>query len=120
MIYQNLNVIYNNGYYVIVTVGECSSAPSNTITVSNVGIESIENTNKISVYPNPVANELTIEAVGNTEAMTFDILNSVGQIVYQGTMTEKASVETSNFATGMYVLRLVNGKTIQYKKIIKE
>ena len=118
--YQDFTVVYNNGYYVIVTVGECSSAPSNTITVSNVGIESIENNNKISVYPNPVANELTIEAVGNTEAMTFDILNSVGQIVYQGSMTEKASVETSGFATGIYVLRLVNGKTIQYKKIIKE
>lgn len=119
-IYQDFTVNSNNGYYVIVTVGECSSVPSNTITVGNVGIESIENTNKISVYPNPVANELTIEAIGNTEAMTFDILNAMGQIVYKGTMTEKASVETSNFATGIYVLRIVNGKTIQYKKIIKQ
>ena len=117
---QDLTVMYNTGYYVIVNDGVCASSPSNTINVTNVGIQNVDNNNKISVYPNPFTNELAIEADGNQNIKSFEIFNAVGQVVYTGHETTKAVVSTTNFAPGMYLLRIQTNNATQYKKIIKE
>ncbi|MEI8202224.1 MAG: T9SS type A sorting domain-containing protein [Bacteroidota bacterium] len=116
---QDFTVINNSGYYDIVTLNGCSSVPSNTIQ-TNVGIESINNITTISVYPNPVANELTIEMKGNTKPFGFEILNSTGQLIFKDNMTEKTVVQTTNFAKGIYLIKLENGKSFEFKKIVKE
>jgi ligand-binding sensor domain-containing protein len=85
-----------------------------------IGIE--ENTfyKNFLVYPNPVINELIIEFDGNTKKACFEILNSIGQVVFKGNLNEKTIVNTSNFAPGFYLIKLGNGKTFEFKKIIKE
>lgn len=115
---QDFNYVYNNGYYVIANSGECSSDASNTITVTNAGIENIENTNKLSVYPNPVFNELFIETNSNNN--NIEILNSIGQLVYKGIVMNKTVISTSDFAPGIYLLKIQTGNSIQFKKIIKK
>ncbi|MEI8202348.1 MAG: T9SS type A sorting domain-containing protein [Bacteroidota bacterium] len=117
---QNFTVTANGSYYVIVTVGACSSDTSNIVTITNVGLESLRNNNSIKVYPNPVSNLLTIELNGNTVTTNFEILNSIGQEIFKGTILVKAVVQTSSFAPGVYVIKLDNGKTFEFKKIIKE
>jgi C1A family cysteine protease len=92
-------------------------------------IEYNEN-NTIKVYPNPVSNELTIEIEGNTNNTSFEILNSIGQLVLAGNMTDKTVIQTANLSSGIYLMKIeilpdlpsgeAGEKTYVFKKIIKE
>lgn len=117
---QNYTVTVDGDYYVIVNLLGCSSDPSNTINVTVTGIEVVESGRVIKVYPNPVSNELIIEIEGNNEKVNFDIINAIGQIVFKGNVVDKTNVQTSDFAPGVYLIKLENGKTFEFKKIIKE
>lgn len=107
-------------YYVMVTLSNCSSDPSNTISFVPTGIENIDKNRIIEVYPNPISNELNIEVQGNNENLAFEILNSIGQVVYKGNIMKKNTLQTKNFAPGVYLVKLTNGQTFEFKKIIKE
>jgi hypothetical protein len=73
----------------------------------------------VKVYPNPFTNELTIELEGNTQKVDFEIINSLGQSVLSGSVFEKTIVQTTNFASGIYLIKLKSGTTFEFKKIIK-
>ena len=98
----------------------CISDTSNILNAGFVGIIETINENSISIYPNPVSNELIIEIEGKTEKVNFEILNAIGQIILNGDFIEKINVQTSNFLPGVYLIKIDNGKTIEMKKIIKE
>ena len=117
---QNYTVIANGDYYVIVTLNGCSSNASNTIQITNVGIGFTENNKTFNVYPNPFGNELTIELMNNTQNTNFEILNSLGQVVFKGYLLEKTMVQTNSFAPGIYLIKLENGKTFEIVKRVKE
>ena len=117
---QDYTVNVNGNYYVIVTLLGCSSDASNVLNVILTGIEVAENNKTIKVYPNPVSNELIIEIEGNNGKLNFEILNAIGQVVFKGNLVGKTTVQTSNFAPGVYLIKLENGKTFEFKKIIKE
>ena len=85
----------------------------------NTGISSLQ-PKTISIYPNPVSNELNIEIEGNNEQVNFEIFNSMGQLVFKGNLIEKTAVQTNNFAPGVYILKLGNDKGFEIKKIIKQ
>ncbi|MEI6346459.1 MAG: LamG-like jellyroll fold domain-containing protein [Bacteroidota bacterium] len=117
---QNYPAISNGDYYVIVTTNGCSSDTSNTIHIINTGISSNQGNKSILVYPNPVSNELTLEIEDNTKLIYFEILNSIGQVIFKGDLLNKTTVETSTFAPGVYLIKLENGELLEFKKIIKE
>lgn len=117
---QNYTATVNGNYYVIVTLSGCSSDLSNTINVLLINKEIVESDKGVKIYPNPVSNELIIEIKGNSELVNFEILNSVGQVITKGNFVEKTAVHTSNFTPGIYFIKLDNGKTFEFKKIIKE
>ncbi len=98
----------------------CNSDPSNTINVTVTVIELVADSKVIKVYPNPVSNELIIEIEGNSDKLDFEIFNAIGQVVFKGNFVERTTVQTSNFAHGVYLIKLENGKTVEFKKIIKE
>lgn len=72
------------------------------------------------VYPNPFSDELIIELEGSDELMNYEIINAFGQVVFKGNLVEKTTVQTSHFTPGVYLIKLKNGKTFEFKKIIKE
>lgn len=117
---QDYSVNTNGDYYVIVTLQNCSSDPSGTITITNAGIESVFYDGVVKIYPNPVSNELVIESTNNSGNTSFEILNSIGQKVYGGNVTDKTIVPTTDFAPGVYVIKLDDGRIIEFKKIVKE
>lgn len=107
-------------YYVIVSVNGCTSNSSNAMAFIPTGINPTELAKSIKIYPNPVTNELTIELEGNTTKTNFEILNSLGQVVYNGNIVEKTVVQTASFTPGIYIIKLESGKTFEFKKIIKK
>ena len=117
---QTYNPTANASYYVTVTANSCMSDPSNTIAYSTVGVQAYDNNRTINVYPNPVSNELVIEITGNKDKQAYEIYNSIGQVVYKGYLIEKTTVQTTDFSSGVYMIKLENGKTFEFKKILKK
>ena len=103
---QNDNIIYLNPIY-----NSCFPSLSN--------INEITNNNNISIYPNPTKDNLTIETNTNTE-QRLEIINLIGQTVYTIYINKKATVNTSAFAKGVYILKLSSDKETLVRKIVKE
>jgi len=74
----------------------------------------------VSVFPNPVSTILNIEVVGESKKMSIEILNIMGQIVFKGIFFKKMEVKASNFSTGIYLIKISDGKSFEYKKFIKD
>jgi uncharacterized delta-60 repeat protein len=96
------------------------------ILISDDGISSIQ-PKAILIYPNPVSNELNIEIEGNKGLVNYEIFNSIGQVVFKGKAIEKTTIQTSNFAPGIYLIKLgklpigqIGDKAFEIKKIVKE
>lgn len=115
---QSYTASANGNFAVKVTQGLCSDT-SACIQITTVGIKTMQ-TKGISVYPNPIVNELIIEISGNIEKTDFEILNSIGQVVFKGNISEKIIVQTNNFVPGIYLIKLENGNSFEFKKILKE
>jgi uncharacterized repeat protein (TIGR03803 family) len=115
---QSYTATQNGNYAVLIQQGSCSDT-SVGVRIMNVGIKSFTIDGMV-IYPNPTSYELIIEMKGNKEKLNFEILNANGQIVFNGNLVEKTTVQTSNFAPGVYLLKLVNEKNLVLKKFIKE
>ena len=109
---------------VIVTLFGCSSDTSAVIHVIVSGIEKTDGNMNIKIYPNPVTDELVIEIPGNNEKLNFEIINSIGQIVFKGSLFDKTVVQTKNFASGSYLFKLdklpdgqTGRKTFEFRKL---
>jgi len=81
------------------------------------GIDGLTENNNINIYPNPVINELKIDFKGGS---TFEILNLMGQVVYNGNLNMSEIVQTTSLTAGIYLIRFKTGKTFEYIKIIKK
>ena len=105
-------------YAVIISKNGCSDT-SSCLKISTLGMNSLDLFTGFSIYPNPTSNELFIVNQENTKSY-FEILNAIGQVIYQGVVTDKTKVETSHFAPGVYVVKLENEKGVGYQKVVKE
>ncbi len=122
---QNFTPIVSGNYAAEITRGSCTDT-SACVQVTIVGIASLQ-AGEINIYPNPVSDELIIENKGNKEKIDFEILNSTGQVVFKGSLTEKTVVQTTNLVPGIYLIKSQNlhtgqagGKTFELKKVVKE
>jgi len=104
------------------TVTECLSAPAQAqnayeffvkVLFSPEGVD--ENMSQaVEVYPNPAKDNITVAADNISSVMIY---NSIGQKVFaQDYDTEKVVINTSNFESGIYMVRIVaNGNEITKK-----
>ncbi|NVO03425.1 MAG: DUF1566 domain-containing protein [Bacteroidetes bacterium] len=76
------------------------------------------NPDLFNVYPNPVSDQLTIEMNGSNEKITIEIFNSIGQSVFSSNLNGKLVVETSGFSSGVYLIKFISNKTVEFKKIL--
>ena len=91
---------------------------SNIITANTT--TSIEETvlHNLQVYPTPVSKELTISIDGNNELLDFEIINSIGQVVYKGNLKEKRTIQTLGLTKGIYMLKILADKDSILRKIV--
>jgi len=79
------------------------------------------NTN-ISIYPNPTKGIFTIEIENINETESFiHIYNNIGILLYKEKMGNKNKfpIDLSTFTNGLYQIEIIQGETINFKKIIK-
>ncbi|MEO6303683.1 MAG: T9SS type A sorting domain-containing protein [Bacteroidia bacterium] len=108
--------------YSYTNTSNCSGVDNKTVTVSLcTGINEISKTNFISVYPNPVKNELKINVNINSLQYKLEIYSPDGKLVHSETSLEPTiSLETGNYNAGLYIISVSTADTQSFMKFIKE
>ncbi|MCK5906556.1 MAG: lamin tail domain-containing protein [Flavobacteriales bacterium] len=79
----------------------------------------INEVSELSIYPNPVSFGsfvLTTSSMGTKEVSIYNVLGS--QVFRQNFNSSKLEVNISNFDSGMYFVRVVEGKNISVNKLV--
>lgn len=117
---QDYTISETGYYYARVTLSGCVSDSSNLIYFTPTGTQESVGSGVVRVYPNPVSNELNLEAGDDSDRVFFEILNGLGQLVSKGSFSEKHTISTGHFAPGVYWLKIENGRTPVWVKLLKE
>jgi len=104
----------------------CESDPSNSIHVVISGIEDIETSKKLSIYPNPFNEKVQIEfTLEQGTQYTLAVFNALGQEVQvvsenQSATGEKQAFEISatRLERGIYFCKLITGEEVLIQKMI--
>ena len=81
---------------------------------STLSSEEIAANNKISLYPNPVSNELTVSSLDNESA--FEIYNLQGALIKQGVIQPSETISVKEFDSGVYFIRLETKGSLRFIK----
>ena len=86
----------------------------NAVICNKTNLQNLENDlAEINVFPNPVNNQLNISGLKNL-AFSTEIFNAIGQV--QIVVNNHNTIDVSNFAKGIYFVRI---KAENHSKIIK-
>lgn len=109
-----------NGYGYLGT-GLAQSGDENDFwrfTPPDIGINEINPTNQISVFPNPASNNITIE---NKQQAIIEISNVEGQIIKTiAANNNKMNIDISTLSKGMYYIKVKGQNDVVVEKFVKE
>jgi len=111
---HNIVYTYSNGI--------CEESASMQITVGPVGIDDINLSSLIDIFPNPMSDVLNIK-LDNVEVSEFQIFDMMGRISYSSAVdSDHLFVDVSGFAPGMYFVRffMKDGLVSQPFKVMKQ
>jgi Secretion system C-terminal sorting domain len=99
---------------------QATCAVNNTCVINSacaLGVEGF-NEREVSVFPNPVQNQLSIS---NEEAMQYELFTILGAKIQVGSLAIHGQVDCSGLAKGLYLLKLNkhNGES-KVVKVVKE
>ena len=98
-------------------------ATINVIPLSVTGIKQTEKEIGLIAFPNPITDELTIEATTtNDNKLTFVLVDALGRLVLTGNLNNsKTTINTSNLEKGFYSLSVTNekGSSLKTIKLVK-
>lgn len=107
----------------LIAVNACGrDTMTSTITVTAVGINNTLNAKNVAVYPNPNSGKFNVDfQLDLRDEVTVRIVNLNGQTVYMknigSTSAENLSIDLSDFAVGVYTLKVEGVNTQITKKI---
>lgn len=67
---------------------------------------------EFSVYPNPAVDFIQVSGVGKLQKYT--VYNSAGNYITDGNISENGKINIHHFVSGVYFLKLENGKSVQF------
>ncbi|NJL15261.1 MAG: T9SS type A sorting domain-containing protein [Microscillaceae bacterium] len=121
--FNDTRPLNGTAYYRLQQTDNNGNAEYSSIVATNCTDEKAAN---IKVYPNPISNKLTLETEGDEDIIRFQIINPLGIVVYKGVFSEKITIQTTDFVSGIYLIKFealptskTTGKTFENKKIIK-
>jgi hypothetical protein len=76
---------------------------------------------KVNVYPNPSPSTFTVRIEDGSKEDAYIIVSNInGQKMFEGRSKTFSSLSFgSNFPSGVYVVKVIQGKTVQTIKVIK-
>ena len=119
----HLNPSKGENLYRLKMIDRAANRRDETFAFSTIRNVNIDQANEFSVYPNPVADQLTIEASGATSAGKQRIYNAAGKMLLSKDVNfagKPYQVETSTLPTGIYTIQMLNGTgKKQVQKFVK-
>jgi hypothetical protein len=116
-------------YYRCIVSGNCSPADTSNeaiLSVTATGIEEV-GLNSIQIYPNPVANTLTLELTNadckQLNISVYDVLGKQQQEWEENSLTQghqQLSMDVSRLSKGVYYLRIILDEEVRDFRFIKE
>jgi hypothetical protein len=120
-----MNIFTQNQKERILTVLENADRRA-SLTTSNVcGLTAttaeFQTLQQTTIYPNPAQNELNISVADGDLPDSYIIYNTLGQVVANAKISGEASltVNTSGYANGIYIIKIVKGNEAKTLKFIK-
>lgn len=102
------NVFISNSVY-------CGTIPTDTTVTQDVK-ETLANNTKI--YPNPAADKFTIQYNDAAHPLMVQVTSVEGKLVYTNSINQTINVDTHNWNSGVYSIRLSNGAATTVKKLL--
>jgi hypothetical protein len=116
-------------YYRCIVSGNCSPADTSNeavLSITATGIEEV-GLNSIQIYPNPVANTLTLELTNadckQLNISVYDVLGKQQQEWEENSLTQghqQLSMDVSRLSKGVYYLRIILDEEVRDFRFIKE
>lgn len=126
---ESKTLVDGNWYYyrVFADYGDCMSAPFKSMGGNEYFVKiyySVTDVNdamagKVTVYPNPVKDNFTVEAEGLQSVMVY---NTIGQLVYsQACDGNAATINLSNVEAGFYMVKVLcnEGETVRKISVLR-
>jgi len=109
-------------YTVTVKDLTCNTTLTATVTISvKTGINDVVLNRSLNIFPNPADNHISIQFENQkTTSYTIQIFNVLGKEIYSASENGKRiehTIATGNFAAGMYLVKISDGKTSVARKI---
>ena len=82
------------------------------------GLEEIHNEDIITIYPNPVENQLSIKINEINFKQKIQIINSQGEVIYENKNFHDNYIDTKNLDNGLYFLRYSDTRALSIKKFV--
>ena len=109
------NVFYSNTNWT--QIGASSTFVNSQAECNALSIDDVNFDDAISIYPNPAKDSFTINNNGNFAINKITIYDVLGKVVYQANAVGN-SIDTSNFKTGLYLVKIDSNSNSITKKLI--
>jgi hypothetical protein len=124
-IYYVVEVVNPNGCIPTVKSNTYSNSRSNIATNKNLGVNTIKDGMRVSVYPNPVSEDIHVDITGPglQPSIVLELRDLLGRVVYSGIAMQtealnKHVVNVRDLREGVYMLVVVSGERQSVNKII--
>ncbi len=108
----------NGNYAVEISENGCVDT-SDCYVIDNVGNKEMT-TSRVSVYPNPTVDFVTIE-LGSSSFQTIEVLDTWGRIVNTLSIgSSEVIVDLQKMQRGIYYLKIISENATQIEKVVKE
>ena len=89
---------------------------TNYINITTVGLdEALQNNAEVTIYPNPAQNQLTV-VCNVAQIQAIHLLELSGKMLH--TFTNNTTINLSQCASGMYLVKIETDKGTVFKKLI--
>lgn len=90
----------------------------NTMSDPDLSVETNDNSNAVSIRPNPTSNDLYID---NLEQQSHvKIISSVGQVVFNNKITNENKIDVSKLKSGVYIIQIETNNQFIQKRFVKK
>ena len=113
----------SGNYTVRVTVNGCASPMSDNYFYLVTSVVNTSNgSGEYRIYPNPVKDNIFIDAGSTIPKINYQIFDSKGRRVLSNSFTKSVLINFSRYSAGAYTILLTNSKTLKQesKQIIKQ
>jgi predicted nucleotidyltransferase len=92
-----------------------------TFEITTADIKEIKNhIGLVETYPNPLSHNLVIRSTDCGNTIDYEILDILGKVYQKGDFIGETVVQTGGMLSGIYFLKVYNGKATEMVRIIKE